>query len=265
MCRQSRHCAAGGAQAARLTRAIERSLLHYVPFIDTLLVEYDDWLLLGNVRRYFHTRQLVRRAAALSARQLYPAGRPGSGPGAGAAAARAPAFCWAGSAAPRALALQGMLHPLAGGAVPLSFGVDGRGAFISGQNAIGKSTLLRGMGLNLVSARAFGFCYADSADVPRLAVYSSMQNEDSLDGGESLYIAELRRARELLALAESGAPALFLIDEIFRGTNHLESVAAAAAVLHTPGRAPPGDRLVAQPGAGAAAGRLPGAVVRAPR
>ena len=38
---------------------------------------------------------------------------------------------------------------------------------------------------------------------------------------------------ELLALAEEGAPALFLIGEIFRGTNHLESVAAAAAVLHT--------------------------------
>ena len=47
-----------------------------------------------------------------------------------------------------------------------------------------------------------------------LPLYSSMQNEDSLDGGESLYIAELRRARELLALAEGGAPALFLIYEL---------------------------------------------------
>lgn len=111
--------------------------------------------------------------------------------------------------------------------------LDGRGAFISGQNAIGKSTLLRAMGLNLISARAFGFCYAQTAQVPMLPLYSSMQNEDSFDGGESLYIAELRRARELLALAEAGAPALFLIDEIFRGTNHLESVAAAAAVLHS--------------------------------
>ena len=81
-------------------------------------------------------------------------------------------------------------------------------------------------------ARAFGFGYADAAVTPSLPVYSSMQNEDALEGGESLYIAELRRARELLALA-GRAPALFIIDEIFRGTNHLESISAAAAVLHS--------------------------------
>jgi DNA mismatch repair ATPase MutS len=92
--------------------------------------------------------------------------------------------------------------------------------------------LLRTVGLNLIVARAFGFCYADSAVTPALAVYSSMQSEDALEGGESLYIAELRRARELLALAER-APAIFIIDEIFRGTNHLESISAATAVLHT--------------------------------
>jgi DNA mismatch repair ATPase MutS len=61
-------------------------------------------------------------------------------------------------------------------------------------------------------------------------VRASMQNEDSLLGGESLYMAELRRARELLQAA--GQPAgVCLIDEVFRGTNHLESVSAAAAVL----------------------------------
>jgi len=110
--------------------------------------------------------------------------------------------------------------------------VDGQGAFISGQNGIGKSTLLRTVGLNLIAARAFGFCYADRATAPPLPVYSSMQNEDTLSGGESLYLAELRRARELLALAGDG-PAIFIIDEIFRGTNHVESISVAGAVLHT--------------------------------
>ncbi|WP_229415834.1 MutS-related protein [Pseudoduganella armeniaca] len=109
--------------------------------------------------------------------------------------------------------------------------VDGTGAFVSGQNGVGKSTLLRTVGINLVAARAFGFCYAVSAHVPSLPVYASMQSEDAMDSGESLYMAELRRARELLALARRG-PAVFVIDEIFRGTNHLESVSAATAVLH---------------------------------
>ena len=225
--------AAGSTQAARLTRAIERSLLHYVPFVDTVLVEYGDWLLLKNVKRYFRTRQLVAQQLPFLRDSFSQVAQLEADLALARQLRAAPVFCWAGSAAARALALQGMRHPLLENAAPLSFGVQGKGGFISGQNGIGKSTLLRCIGLNLVCARAFGFCHADSADVPRLAVYASMQNEDSLDGGESLYIAELRRARELLALAEEGAPALFLIDEIFRGTNHLESVAAAAAVLHS--------------------------------
>jgi hypothetical protein len=225
--------ATGGAQATRLTRAIERSLLHYLPFIDTVLVEYGDWLLLKNIKRYFRTRQLVARQLPFLRDSFTQVAQLEADLALARHLRALPVFCWAGTAAPRSLALQGMRHPLLENAAPLSFGVQGKGSFISGQNGIGKSTLLRCIGLNLVCARAFGFCHAHSADVPRLAVYASMQNEDSLDGGESLYIAELRRARELLALAEEGAPALFLIDEIFRGTNHLESVAAAAAVLHT--------------------------------
>jgi DNA mismatch repair ATPase MutS len=67
---------------------------------------------------------------------------------------------------------------------------------------------------------------------PLLPVYASMQNEDALASGESFYMAELRRGQELLALA-ARRPAVFLVDEIFRGTNYLESVSAAAAVLHT--------------------------------
>ena len=57
-----------------------------------------------------------------------------------------------------------------------------------------------------------------------------MQNEDSLLDGQSLYVAELARARELLALSGAG-PLICLVDEIFRGTDHQESVAAASAVL----------------------------------
>jgi len=124
------------------------------------------------------------------------------------------------------------VHPLMEQASPLTLGLDGRGAFISGQNASGKSTLLRMVGLNLVAARAFGFCYAKEARLPALPVRASMQNEDSLLGGESLYMSELRRARELLDASRRSA-GICLIDEVFRGTNHLESVSAAAAVLET--------------------------------
>src|SRR5205823_13548483 len=131
---------------------------------------------------------------------------------------------------PRALVLEAGVHPLVDEADALSIALDGKGAFLSGQNGVGKSTFLRMLGLNLVAARAFGFCYAARASLPALPVAASMQNEASLLGGQSLYVAELARARALLA-ASAGRPMICLVDEIFRGTNHEESVSAAAAVL----------------------------------
>jgi DNA mismatch repair ATPase MutS len=144
------------------------------------------------------------------------------------------AWCWADSSGQRTLQLMGGVHPLleetGAHSSALSITLDGKGAFLSGQNGVGKSTFLRTVGLNLAAARAFGFCYAQRADLPALPVVASMQNEDSLLGGQSLYIAELARARELLAAA-AARPIVCLIDEVFRGTNHEEAVSAAAAVV----------------------------------
>ena len=216
---------AGGAEAGAINRAITRSPLDKLPGLS----EYSDWLGQKNVRHYFASRALVaqhrdflrdsfRAVAALEADLALACHL-----------SHTPRHCWAEQA--ERIQLTQVVHPLLPQPSPLILELEGQGVFISGQNGIGKSTLLRTIGLNLITARAFGFCYADRAALPSLPVYSSMQSEDTL-GSESLYLAELRRAQELLALAEHG-PALFIIDEIFRGTNHLESISAAAAVLHT--------------------------------
>ena len=224
------------AQAGRLNRSLSRSLMSgMLPGSR----EYLDWFKLENINHYFKGIAIVYgqlatlpflRACLLRAGDLE----------ADLALARhllaAPGFCWPSRSEAGMLALEQAVHPLLPGAQALDIdfggpGSEGKGAFISGQNGIGKSTLLRTVGLNLVAARAFGFCYARRASVPQVPVYASMQSEDSMAGGESLYLAELRRARELLAAAEGPHPGIYLIDEIFRGTNHLESVSAAAAVL----------------------------------
>jgi len=125
-----------------------------------------------------------------------------------------------------------MYNPLFPRPETLTVHLDGMGAFVTGENGVGKSTLLRTLGLNILTARAFGYCHADSAVVPRLPVWSSIRNEDSRSRSESLYMAELRRADTLLRVSRDATGALFLIDEVFRGTNNLESVSAAAAVIH---------------------------------
>lgn len=140
--------------------------------------------------------------------------------------------CWVRAAGARHLHLTEMVNPLVDDPQPLSLNLSGKGAFISGQNGVGKSTFLRGLGLNLLLARAFGFCYASDAELPLLPVWSSIQNEDSLETADSLYMAEMRRCETLLAVAQRQDGAVFILDEIFRGTNHIESVSAAAAVIN---------------------------------
>jgi hypothetical protein len=215
------------APAQRLHLRLARSLLlRMIPGGR----QYADWFGAANVGHYFKTARMVDAERALL-RACYLACAELE---ADVALARhllaSPRWCWAGRGAPRELMLEEGVHPLMEQPAALSVKLAGRGAFVSGQNASGKSTFLRMVGLNLVAARAFGFCYAARACLPALPVRASMQNEDSLLGGESLYMAELRRARELLA-ASREAPGICLIDEVFRGTNHLESVSAAAAVL----------------------------------
>ena len=216
-----------GVRAGALSRSLSRGVVsEAVPDASA----YGDWFMLANVKHYFKTlytvaaqRDFLRECYWLCADLE-----------ADLALARhlcgVPSWCWAARGSARALELEEGVHPLLDGASGLSLTLADKGAFVSGQNGVGKSTFLRMLGLNLVTARAFGFCYARRAVLPALPVVASMQNEDSLLDGHSLYVAELARARELLAAAGAG-PAVCLVDEIFRGTNHEELVAAASAVL----------------------------------
>jgi hypothetical protein len=135
----------------------------------------------------------------------------------------------------RAWAFQGLVHPLIAQPQALSVQAGEQSLFISGQNGRGKSTLLRAVGLGLATFRAFGFAHAQAATLPHVAVWSSLQMDDSIAQGRSLYMSELDRAAVMLSVARQGTPVVFLVDELFRGTNHVESVAASAATLQALG------------------------------
>jgi hypothetical protein len=216
-----------GAQAGKVGRSLARSLVaQAVPDA----AGYGDWFALANVKHYFKTLAIVAAQRAFLRECYWLCAELEADVALARHLRSTPSWCWAGRGDGRGLALEQGVHPLLDGASGLSLSLTDKGAFVSGQNGVGKSTFLRMLGLNLVAARAFGFCYASKAVLPALPVVASMQNEDSLLDGHSLYVAELARARELLAVS-SGRPVICLVDEIFRGTNHEESVAAAAAVL----------------------------------
>lgn len=122
-------------------------------------------------------------------------------------------------------------HPLL---VPDAVGNDlvlaEAGLLITGSNMGGKSTFLRAVGINVILAQSLGLAVAREFRAPPLQVSSSMQVVDDLDGGISMYRAEVDRIGELIARSEHGRQ-LFLLDEVFRGTNANERIAGSVAVL----------------------------------
>jgi MutS domain V len=104
---------------------------------------------------------------------------------------------------------------------------------VSGSNMSGKSTLLRAIGVNVVLAFAGAPVRARSLRLSRLTVCASLSVVDSLLGGKSKFMAEVDRLRLTLEAATAGQPVLFLIDEIFSGTNSRDRRVAAEAVVRT--------------------------------
>jgi hypothetical protein len=104
---------------------------------------------------------------------------------------------------------------------------------VSGSNMSGKSSLLRAMGLNAVLAFAGAPVRAQAMQLSQLSVCASMAVVDSLLNGRSKFLAEVDRVRQTIQLAGSGKAVLFLIDEIFSGTNSRDRRVAAEAVVRT--------------------------------
>ena len=135
------------------------------------------------------------------------------------------------------LQARGLGHPL----LPIAervrndFGFDATGeiALITGSNMSGKSTFLRTLGANLCLAYAGAAVQAEALRTVPLRLFTCIQVADSVTDGISYFYAEVRRLKALLAAlnAEDEAPLLYLIDEIFRGTNNHERLVGSRAYI----------------------------------
>ena len=102
---------------------------------------------------------------------------------------------------------------------------------ISGSNMAGKSTLLRAVGVNVALALAGGPVRACKLRLTPLVVGATLRIQDSLLTGRSHFYAEILRVRQLLDMAQGSPPLLFLLDELFQGTNSADRRMGAEAVL----------------------------------
>ncbi len=102
---------------------------------------------------------------------------------------------------------------------------------VSGSNMSGKSTLLRAVGLNTVLAWAGAPVCCARLRVSPLRIGASIRVNDSLADNKSRFYAEISRLRDIVDLARSGQPAMFLLDELLSGTNSHDRRIGAAAVI----------------------------------
>jgi hypothetical protein len=104
---------------------------------------------------------------------------------------------------------------------------------VSGSNMSGKSTLLRTVGINTVLALAGAPVRAHSLRLSPLAVGATLRIQDSLQEGRSRFYAEITRIREIADVARGPTPLLFLLDELFHGTNSHDRLIGSSGVLRS--------------------------------
>ena len=128
----------------------------------------------------------------------------------------------------RIIEAKGLYHPLI--RVPVCNDIEAsRSVLLTGSNASGKSTFLKAVGLNVIFSENFGFAFAQSFKTGAFKVYTSMAVRDDIHSGESYYVVEARSIKRLTDAASDLS--LCIIDEVLRGTNTVERIAASSGIL----------------------------------
>jgi hypothetical protein len=130
----------------------------------------------------------------------------------------------------KSIRAEGLVHPLLRGAVPNDADI-GRNMLLTGSNATGKSTFLKAVAMNAILAQSFLTCAAISWQGSFFRVYTSMALRDDLFSDESYFVTEIKSLKRMLDGTGGEAPSLCIVDEVLRGTNTGERIAAASEAL----------------------------------
>lgn len=123
-----------------------------------------------------------------------------------------------------------MYHPLIPDCVTNSISAD-RSLLLTGSNMSGKTTFIRTIGLNTISALSINTCFAEEFRLPVFRLYTAIRIKDDLMDDKSYFFEEVLNVKNMLDQHDTGVLNLFLLDEIFKGTNTIERVSAGKAVL----------------------------------
>jgi len=123
-----------------------------------------------------------------------------------------------------------LYHPFLEEPVPASIQTE-KSVLITGSNASGKSTFIKSAAVNAILAQTIHTVCAKSYRASFFKVFTSMALTDNLFGSESYYIVEIKSLKRILDAVEDKIPVLCFVDEVLRGTNTVERIAASSRIL----------------------------------
>lgn len=130
----------------------------------------------------------------------------------------------------RSVQIEGLWHPLISDAVRNDADLHSP-LLLTGSNASGKSTFLKAVMLCAVLSQSILTAPCRRYRASARCIYTSMAIRDNVKQGDSYYIAEIKSLRRIFEAVDSGEPVFCAIDEVLRGTNTVERVAASAELL----------------------------------
>ena len=129
------------------------------------------------------------------------------------------------------LTIQGMYHPLVENPVRNDLAMK-KSILLTGSNASGKSTFLKAAAINILFAQTIHTVCAGRYSASFYRIFSSMALRDDILAKESYFVVEVKSLKRLFDREKaSDIPVFCFVDEILRGTNTVERVAASSLLL----------------------------------
>ncbi|MDO9339838.1 MAG: DNA mismatch repair protein MutS [Bacteroidales bacterium] len=124
-----------------------------------------------------------------------------------------------------------MYHPLIINCISNSIQVNHKSILLTGSNMSGKTSFIRTIGINALTGLTINTCFAEQFCLSILKIFSAIRISDDLMNDKSYYFQEVLTIKEMIEKSQIQGSNLFLLDEIFKGTNTIERISAGKAVL----------------------------------
>jgi len=129
------------------------------------------------------------------------------------------------------VSVKNIIHPLIKNCIPNDLDLQNKSMLLTGSNMSGKTTFIRTFGINSILAQTLNICFAEKYNAPFFKIYTSIRISDDLLNNKSYYLEEVLTIKKLINKSIKNSKCLFILDEIFKGTNTIERISGGKAIL----------------------------------